>query len=319
MIEVALVMAAAVAIDLGLGEPPRRMHPTVWMGAIIGRLVVAAKACATHERASGAAITIAVVAVFSVPFAVLYAAAASLDAWLHTALVAASSVVALNVAVSVRSMLQHAGAVTGPLGLNDITAARQRLAAVVKRRTGGLDCNHILSGLVETIAENTVDGIISPLSYFALAGAPGALGYRAVNTIDAMAGYRTPELEDVGWFGAVCDTVLNYVPARITALLMIASAAILRLDWRGALATMQRDHARTASPNAGYPIAAMAGALGVRLEKVGHYVIGEGGVAPTIQSVRQAERIMLVCTGIYVSMISALVVGIGTLWWHPLV
>lgn len=319
MIEIALVIFAALIIDIALGEPPRRVHPTAWMGALVGRLVVAAKGRTRYERTSGTIITLAVVAAFCAPIVALYSVSISLEPQIHAVIVAASGIVVLYVAVSVRSMLQHVAAVTAPLELDDIAVAQQRLAAVVKRKTGELDGNHILSGLVETIAENTVDGIISPLSYFALAGAPGAIAYRAVNTIDAMIGYKTPEFRDIGWFGATCDRVLNYIPARITAVLMVASAAILRLDWRAARTIAARDHAKTSSPNAGYPIAAMAGALGVRLEKIDHYVIGQGGAEPTTQSVKDACKMMLVCTGLYGGIIATLVTVVGILWWRPFV
>lgn len=319
MIEVGLVIIAAVIADIALGEPPRRIHPTVMMGKIIGHLVVASKRRAGCERAYGVIITLGTSAIFSVPFVLLYVSASGLETWLYTILIAASGIVALNVTVSIRSMLQHVAMVTEPLRLNNITVAQQRLATVVKRKTSGLDSTHILSGLVETIAENTVDGIISPLSYFALAGPAGAFAYRAVNTIDAMIGYKTSQLQDIGWFGAGCDRVLNYIPARITAVLIVLAAVILRLDWRGALFTTRRDHAKTSSPNAGYPMAAMAGALGVRLEKVGHYVIGDGSNQPTIQSVHDANRVMMTCVGLYVSAILALVIGVGTLWWYSLV
>ena len=317
LIAVALAAAIALAMDIGLGEPPRRLHPTVWMGRLTARLVVAARASA-HERAAGVAVVLGVCGAVIVPLAVLHAAIGALGAWSGIVWAMAGALL-LFAAISIRSMSQHVEAVTSRLGEDDLTAARHRLAMVVKRDTRSLGRAHILSGLVETIAENMSDGVIAPLAYFALAGAPGALVYRAINTIDAMAGYRTRELERVGWFGATCDTVLGYVPARMTAGLIVAAAMITGLDWRGALACVRRDHAVTASPNAGYPMSAMAGALGVRLEKVGHYVICEGGAEPTMRDVDAARRVMLVGSVILVAAIGAVALALvaagAPVWW----
>ena len=311
---------SAFTLDLALGEPPRRLHPTVWMGRLISRLVVSAKArMAASQRAAGILIAAAVVAASAGLPAALYWAAGFMGEWPRALLIVASGAVLLFAAISVRSMLDHAWEVVRPLGHGNVDIAQQRLAALVKRKTSGLGPAHIYSGLVETIAENTVDGMISPLTYFALGGLPGALGYRAVNTMDAMIGYRSEEFREIGWAAAGLDRALNYVPARLGALLIVCAAALLRLDWRGAIRVMRHDHANTQSPNAGYPISAMAGALGVHLEKVGHYVIGAEGEDPTHTSVSQACKVMLISSTIYVGIIAAVSLAMFFLgvsvWW----
>ncbi|MCY4252320.1 MAG: cobalamin biosynthesis protein [Thaumarchaeota archaeon] len=319
LIAVAAAVAAALALDLALGEPPRRAHPTVWIGRLVARLVVAASSRG-WGRAAGVGIVLAVCAAVLGAIGALGAALAALGPWAWVAWAVAGAIL-LYAAISVRSMSEHVSAVTSRLDGGDIEGARHRLAAVVKRDTRDLGRPHILSALVETIAENMSDGIVAPIAYFALAGAPGAMVYRAVNTIDAMAGYRTRELAKIGWFGATCDTVLGYVPARLTACLIVAAAAVLRLDWRGSIAAVRQDRGATASANAGWPMAAMAGALGVRLEKAGHHVICAGGAEPSAGDVAAARRVMVTGSAILAAAIAAgaaclAASGAGAGWLH---
>ena len=127
----------------------------------------------------------------------------------------------------------------------------------------------------DSVSENTVDGVTGPLFYFGLFGLPGAFAHRTASTLDSMVGYRTWMFRDLGWFAARCDTALNYAPARLTALCMVAAAALVpRADWRAAYRVMARDASAPDSVNSGYPMAAMAGALGARLEKEGSYCLG---------------------------------------------
>ena len=127
---------------------------------------------------------------------------------------------------------------------------------------------------MESVAESTCDSLVAPLFYFLLLGVPGAIGYRVVNTLDSMIGYHG-KYEYLGKFAARLDDVLNFIPARLTALLLVLAAFVMKRNGRKAWQTALREHAKTESPNAGWPMAAMAGALDVRLEKVGHYQLGK--------------------------------------------
>ena len=167
-------------------------------------------------------------------------------------------------------MEKHAIDIMNAVEKDDLDIARTKLALIVKRNTKNLDKNHILSGTIESVGENTVDGITGPLFYFAIFGLIGAFVYRAINTIDSMIGYKTPIFKNVGWFGANCDKILNYLPARITGLIMILSALILRNDWVSSYQILKRDGLKPESPNSGYPMAALAGALGTKFEKINH-------------------------------------------------
>ncbi|NJN68054.1 MAG: cobalamin biosynthesis protein, partial [Chloroflexaceae bacterium] len=149
----------------------------------------------------------------------------------------------------------------------------------------------IAAAAIESLAENTSDSVVAPLLAYALGGLPGAFAYRAANTLDAMVGYRG-RYEYLGKVPARLDDLLNLVPARLTALLIAAAAVGCSADAPQAWQVMWRDHALTASPNAGWPMAAVAGALGVRLEKMGHYCLNERGRAPTAADIRRAGRVV---------------------------
>ncbi|TRZ69966.1 MAG: cobalamin biosynthesis protein, partial [Nitrosopumilaceae archaeon] len=219
--------------------------------------------------------------------------------------------------IAIKGMEKHALAVVTAIEQNNISSARDNLSMIVKRNTKNLDKNHVFSGVLESISENTVDGITGPLFYFALFGLPGAFVYRVINTADSMIGYKTDIFKNVGWFGANCDKILNYIPSRLTGFIMILSAMILRNNWRKSYEIMIRDGRNTKSPNAGYPMAAIAGALEAKFEKIDHYSLGDGNVSFTKDHVKSAISIMKVTSilfcGIVVVPILLLLSYLG--WW----
>ena len=162
---------------------------------------------------------------------------------------------------------------------------------VVRRDPTNLSEQQIVSASIESIAESTTDGITAPFFFFALFGVLGAFVFRVVNTLDSVVGYKDDEYRNIGWFSASLDTLANYVPARLTAILMVVAAALLGENWRESWRILQRDKTKTNSVNAGWTMSAMAGALGVQLEKSGHYVLGDkGDISP--EHIRRALRIM---------------------------
>ncbi len=142
---------------------------------------------------------------------------------------------------------------------------------IVGRETSHLDEPEIVRGTVETVAENIVDAVISPLLYALIGGAPLAMAYRAVNTLDSMVGYKNEKYIHLGWASARLDDIANWIPARLTALLLTVSAFILRMNGRRAWRTMRRDARKHPSPNSGFPESTVAGALGIRLGGVNVY------------------------------------------------
>ena len=223
----------------------------------------------------------------------------------------------LKSTIAIRGMEKHAMAVMDSIEKNDLDSARTNLSMIVKRNTKNLDKNHLLSGTLESISENTVDGITGPLFYFAFFGIPGAFLYRIINTFDSMIGYKTNLFRNVGWFGANCDKVLNYLPARITSLVMIMGAMILGNDWKKSYHILKRDARNTQSPNAGYPMAALAGALGTRFEKIDHYSVGEGDIELTKSHLRSAIALMKVTSILFCGIITIPIIIILYYlgWW----
>ncbi|SHH41065.1 cobalamin biosynthesis protein [Tepidibacter thalassicus] len=163
----------------------------------------------------------------------------------------------------------------------DITKARKQLSYIVGRDTQSLSKNEIIRAVVETVAENTVDGIISPMFYLFIGGAPLAMAYKAVNTLDSMIGYKNEKYIDIGFASAKIDDIANFIPARITAFVMALSSMFLGFDYKNSIKIAIRDRKNHKSPNCAYPEGAVAGALGIRLGGTNYY-FGEKVYKPTI-------------------------------------
>ena len=319
MIEAVLIAVLAVMTDLALGDPRSRYHPTAWMGAVIARLAPLARdPSPALERLGGAAV---VCAAAGAAIAILLGAAYGLslmpDGLAYVIVGVAAGAVLLKTTLAIRGMELHAMAVLDSLDAGNLDMARQGLSRIVKRDTSRLDRDHVISGTLESISENTVDGVTGPLFYYGLFGLPGAFAYRAVNTADSMMGYRSETFRNIGWFAAGCDTALNYVPSRLTGAVMVVSAALLQNDWRGSYRTMLRDGRKTASANAGYPMAALAGALQTRLEKVGHYSLGDGQAPLGREHVRAALSMMKLTSLLFLGTVTVPVIAALSLlgWW----
>jgi adenosylcobinamide-phosphate synthase len=196
---------------------------------------------------------------------------------------------ALKSTLALRDLARAARAVAAALAAGDLAAARARLGVhLVSRPTGALDAGQVASGAIESVAENLTDAFVAPLLFHLVFGLPGAAAYRALNTADAMLGYREGALEHFGKIAARLDDLANLLPAPLAALAIVAAAGRrARAAWTG----MARDRERTASPNAGWTMAAAAGALGVTLAKPGAYRLGEGR-APTAADVERGIRLV---------------------------
>lgn len=208
---------------------------------------------------------------------------------------------------SIRLLLEEGAGVAGSLERRQLDEARLRLRALVSRPTGELSAELCASAAIESLAENVADSIAAPLIFYSLFGLPAAAAYRVVNTADAMVGYHG-ETEWLGKAAARIDDVLNWVPSRLSAMAVTGAALALRGPAAAASArrTWRQDGARTASPNAGRPMAAMAGALERRLEKRGHYVLGDRYREPGAADVRAAVRLT--------SVAAALLAAAALLW-----
>ena len=196
----------------------------------------------------------------------------------------------LKTTFSARGLARAAGEVNAVLGRDDLPEARRLLAwHLVSRDTSALSQSHVCAATIESVAENLSDGVVAPLFYYSLGGLPAALAYRFINTGDAMLGYHDEEREWLGKVPARLDDVANVVPARVSAfVLLLAAGKDFQRGWR----VWRRDRGSTESPNAGHPMSAMAGLLGVELEKHGHYRLGSGQRAPTPHDVARSIHVM---------------------------
>ena len=266
----ALALLIAVALDRAFGEPPNAVHPVAWMGSLIAR----GRDWALRPLQLGQFVRGAVVALVvpSVCAALAFLAARVVSRWALLSVLATALL--LKPLFAIRALRDAAFLVRDALAVDDVDLARSRLASLCSRNAGELEPPALIAATVESIAENASDSIVAPFLYFALAGLPGAAFYRAGNTLDAMIGYHG-RYEWVGKTAARLDDLLNLLPARLTSLLFLFVAAFSGGNVRRGAAILWRDGGRTESPNAGRPMAAMAGLLGIRLEKSGHYALGD--------------------------------------------
>ncbi len=255
-------MAVAMAVDALLGWPSwlfaRIGHPVTWLGRLIGAIDAAwnrASDPPAFRRAAGVAGALRGDRALGRDR--LGASVLAPWGWIEIVLV---GVLAWPL-VALRSLHDHVAAVAKPLQAGDIAAARDAVSRIVGRDPATLDEAGIARAAIESLAENASDGIVAPVFWGALFGLPGILGYKAINTLDSMIGHRSERHEAFGWAAARIDDVANFIPARLTGFLFV----LLASRRSEALSCMTRDARRHRSPNAGWPEAAMAGALGVRL------------------------------------------------------
>ncbi|RNC69206.1 MAG: cobalamin biosynthesis protein CobD [Desulfuromonadales bacterium] len=261
MNEGAAVVLAAVLLDLLLGDPRWLPHPVVLIGRLIGALEPPLRRHVRSERAGGVLLLIITVGVTS-------GAAWGLIAGARLLHPVAGTVVSALIGwttLAARSLHAESKLVADALVGGDLPEARRYLSYIVGRDTEALPEPEIWRGAVETVAENTSDGVIAPLLFLMIGGAPLAMAYKAVNTLDSMVGYKNESYLRFGWASARFDDLANLVPARLTGLLMTLAAPLAGLSGPSAFRVMVRDGRNHSSPNSGIPEAAAAGALGVRL------------------------------------------------------
>jgi adenosylcobinamide-phosphate synthase len=298
LLDSVLIFALAFLIDLVLGEYPDRFHPTIGIGKLISYLKPKTKHSNPHvEKANGVLMALTIMLLAALPVYLLLF-------WLRTLpygeiLYILVGAILFKATFAIRGMGQYTLPIAKALKENDLTGARKWLPYIVRRDPNSLGERQIISAAVESIAESTTDGITAPFFFYALFGVPGAFAYRVINTLDSMVGYKNAEFKNIGWFSAKMDTLTNYIPARITAYLMVAAALILTEDWRGSYSILQRDKHKTASPNAGYTISAMAGALNIQLEKQGHYTLGDDHGSISYEDIPKALQVMTVTAALF--------------------
>ncbi|HEX6239242.1 MAG TPA: adenosylcobinamide-phosphate synthase CbiB [Polyangiales bacterium] len=308
--EAAGVLVLAWLLDCWVGEPPARLHPVVWMGLVIAPLSRLGRRSPVHELVLGALYAAGVAGGFGL--AAMFALR-SLEAWpvLHVAL----QVYLLWSCFALRGLLAAGRAMQAALARADLEGARDALRSLCSRDPSQLTEPELAGATIESISENSSDSVVAPLFYFALLGVPGAVFYRAANTLDAMVGYRG-RFEYLGKLAARLDDLLNLVPARLATLCLWCSGALLRLPARVGGRVWWRDGLCTESPNAGQVMAMTAGLLGVRLDKRDAYVLGAELRAPDASALAQALRLVQLSGWLFASLLLAALVLWGTLHVH---
>lgn len=272
----------ALALDT-CGEPPAPLHPVVWAGHYLrgARARWRASGPAAQRREGGAGWAVG---------AALAAGLGTLADRLPGGWLTRGSL--LKPLLARQALLAAVAEVEAALRTGDLPGARRRLGwHLVSRDTSELTAAEVVGAAVESLAENLSDSVVAPLLHFRAGGLTLAALYRYANTADALWGYRTPELEHAGRVAARADDLLNLAPARLTALCALLAAGPAGLDAPGAWRVWRRDARRTPSPNAGHPMSAFAGALGVRLGKRGTYLLNAGGRAPELRDLERARRL----------------------------
>jgi adenosylcobinamide-phosphate synthase len=305
-----MILLLALLFDLLLGDPPNRFHPTAWMGSLI-RFTLRFRPHGNTFTESLYGILILLVGISlttSMGLGIQYIAS-----FLPLRAGILLQALFLKLTISLRGLDRAAREAQTALQHNNLPEARRLLSwHLVSRDTSLLTESQVSAAAIESVAENASDGIIAPLFFFVLGGLPAAFAYRFVNTADSMLGYRDVEREWLGKFPARLDDVLNFIPARLTGLFIVLAAPFCGANLMSAWKIMWRDSSVTASPNAGVPMSAMAGALGVELEKVDHYQLGKRLRHPDVSDLIRARRVLyasVILSALFLLLMRSLYVG----------
>ena len=292
----AIPIVLGFLFDCIIGDPYNIPHPIKLIGRLIAAYEKAVRKHFKNLRLGGTLLALSVIAVSTaLPLALLLVCYR-----IHILLGAAAESVLCCYMLAARCLCKESMKVCKAAKAGDTEEARKAVSMIVGRDTAVLDRDGIIRAAVETGAENTSDGVTAPLFYMGLGGAVGALFYKSVNTMDSMIGYRDEKYADIGRFAAKLDDVLNYIPSRLTALLMSAAAPVVGLDGRNALRIWRRDRRKHASPNSAQTESACAGALHVRLAGDAWYFgklhkkpyIGDDDRPVEAEDIRRANRLM---------------------------
>lgn len=291
-----LTLLLAIVIDFIVGEPfgppywkpPYTYHPTRWISVLVGKVKWYFKSPRPRlEKIGGAFLALMLIVAFTVPIYFLLKLLELFNLFLYVVVAA----FLLKFTFAIKMEREYALMVVRILREGDIAQAREITSMWSRRDIKNLNSQQVVSAIIESMAENLADFKLSPIFYFGLFGVPGAFAYKVVNILDGTIGFKDPENVNVGWFSAMLDTIVNYIPQRLCTFLIILASAILREDYKNSWNIARRDQAKIQSINHGWPLAAMAGALRVQLEKPGYYVVGDEIEQLSVEHIIRALRI----------------------------
>ncbi|WP_438347358.1 adenosylcobinamide-phosphate synthase CbiB [Paenibacillus sp. FA6] len=316
------ILWAAYILDLIIGDPRWLPHPVIGMGNSIKRIEKMIRNHVSHpENLKKAGILLPIMIVGG-SLLITWALLRGLY-MIHPWLAVGAEIVLIATTIATKGLKDAGMEVYNHLDRGDLPAARQALGMIVGRDTDHLEEPEIVRGTVETVAENIVDAIVSPLFYALIGGAPLAMAYRAVNTLDSMVGYKNDKYINLGWASARLDDAANFIPARITGVLLVVSSWLMRLDYKRSYRTIRHDARLHPSPNSGFPESAVAGALGIRLGGENTYhgdvsfraYMGEFLRPMAKGDIKSTIRLMLVASLLFLVLCIIAIWGWGgTLW-----
>jgi adenosylcobinamide-phosphate synthase len=290
------IFLGAYIIDILIGDPRWFPHPVVIIGKFIncleGKILTNSplqkrdKGRFPDEKKGGIILWFAVVIpVYFIALGIMKGCSV-INPWFGAIITALLAFMTL----ATRSLFDESKVVIDALNNGNIVEARKKLSMIVGRDTENLNEQEIYRAVIETVSENLSDGIVAPMFYLAIGGVPLAMAYKAVNTLDSMVGYKNERYRDIGCFSAKIDDIFNWIPARLTGIIIVLVAFILRLNWKNSWKIMRRDGRNHSSPNSGIPEAASAGALAIQLGGKIQY-FGEVSYKPTIgDRIKQTDR-----------------------------
>lgn len=307
-----MTIVLAYIMDLLIGDP-FSFHPVIWIGKLINKLERL-----KHTKFNGL-LLLMIVSLMStiIPIALIY-----LSYKVHTVLGFTFEIILIYFIFATKSLDIETKKVYRALKAGDIEDARKWIGYLVSRDTSEMTETDIIKACVETISENITDGIIAPLLYVAIGGAPLGWYYKSVNTLDSMVGYKNDKYKDFGYFSAKWDDVLNYIPARLTGILILIVGFILRYDLKNGIKILKRDKRNHASPNSAYSEAAVAGLLNIQLGGKASY-FGIVSMKPTmgdlnrvieLEDIEKTKKIMYLTSAVGL-LILLILRGVIYAWW----
>jgi len=300
-LDAVLIIVLALTIDGIIGEVPNAIHPLRWMGNILYFLDRHIKrGNPTMTKIKGFLSYLLVLIIFGgIAFIIL----ALVRHFLGEIVWIIVTAIIFKVVFAVFSFRRHCKPIQKDLMNGDTEAAAAKVQMIVSRNTKGMDAEHIASSCTETISENYVDSVVSPVTYFGLLGMLGGIMFRCANLMDAMWGYRNEKYGDLGFFPAKFDDVLGYITSRISPVFIALGAFLMRMDWKAAVPAAIEEHTKTPSPNSGWPMTAFAGALGISMEKKGVYVMGKGDL-PTVEDISRCYKLLELSSILYILIVT---------------
>ena len=296
-VDAVLIVVIALLIDRFIGEVPNSIHPLRWMGNLLGAIDRRIKNRGTRMTSVLGFLSYLLVFILFSGIGLFlttlcrYYVSDLVSPEVGEALWIVVTAFIFKISFAIFSFRKHCDPIRKDLDDGRVEDAAAKVQMIVSRNTKGMDAEHIASSCCETVSENLVDSVYSPVLYFGLFGIPGAVMFRCANLMDAMWGYLNEKYGRLGFFPAKFDDVLGFITSRVSPYFVALAGMIMHMDWRAAVPAAKAEHTKTPSPNSGWSMTAVAAVLGISMEKKGVYVMGTGPM-PTTEDVRRCCRLV---------------------------